>query len=142
VSSHPVAQHACPTWQLHVGGAPHPAFVQHCPSKQLVVPAGQTRPQPPQLFGSVPGSTQPLAQQVSPWTHPSVAQPPPPSENGVTHCPLRQLSPFVQRIEHPPQLFGSPSVSMHPSAQHDSPSAQPESSHVVLGGAHVPWMHE
>jgi hypothetical protein len=75
------------------------ALLEQTPTEQ-VSPAGQTRPQPPQLLGSLSRLVQPPAQQLSPAWH---AQPP-------RQLPPVQLWPTGQVTPQAPQLLGSVEV--------------------------------
>jgi hypothetical protein len=97
------------------------------------------RPQPPQLLESLVVSTQNEPQHERPGTgQPLNAQP----LFGATQVPLTHESPPGQKKPQPPQLLGSPVVSMHPFAQHDWLIGQPPFAHVGLGAVHWPLTHE
>jgi hypothetical protein len=83
-------------------------------------PPPQTTPHPPQLFGSLLVSMQPLGQQVSP-----VGQAGPPLHMvGIVQTLMTQVSPAGQTTPHPPQFFGSVAVLVHIASQQTSPVAQ------------------
>jgi hypothetical protein len=129
-SLHPVAQHDSPPVQsgppLHVfggGGVVHAEFTH-------VAPLGQTIAHPPQLFGSVAVEAHPVVQQVCPTEqlHTGGA----PQLVPEQHCPSRHwVDPAGQARPHPPQLFRSLVVSVHPAVQQLSPFTQLQMGGVV-----------
>ena len=112
----PLVQHDSPTAHagppLHVVGAVH-TFATH------VSPVGHTRPQLPQLFGSLVVLLQPLVQHVSP-----VVQSPPSLHPVDVQTLATHVSPGGHTMPQPPQLLLSVDVFEHPVAQHAWPTVQ------------------
>jgi hypothetical protein len=79
----------------------------------------QTMPQKPQLFGSLSGSEQPVAQHSCSVEH---AGPP---LQVPEHMLLMHFDPVAQTLPQKPQLFGSLVVSMQVVPQHIPPFGQP-----------------
>jgi hypothetical protein len=111
MSVQPVPQH----WltPVHTGPPLHVAGALHCAPTHVLV-AGQGWLQPPQFFGSVLMSVQPLPQH---WSTP-VQTGPPRHDAGGVHWAATQVSPEGQGWLQPPQLFGSVSMSVQPLPQH------------------------
>jgi hypothetical protein len=117
VSVHPEAQHVCVPVQT--GPPLHAVVDSHIPPTHLS-PEGQGCPQPPQFFGSVLVSEQPVAQQVSPPVHAGS-----PLQVVIDeHMLSMQDSPIGHAWPQLPQLSGSVEVSAHPILQHSCPGGQ------------------
>ena len=100
-------------------------------------PPPQTTPQPPQFFGSLVTSRQPLGQHVSPTGQAG----PPLQLVGWVHTPPTQVSPTGQARPHWLQFFGSVCVFVQPAAQHCSPLVQSGPPLQVGGVWQVPPTH-
>jgi hypothetical protein len=99
----------------------------HVPAMQ-VLPAPQTRPHPPQLFGSLSGSTHVIPHMIRGGTHVVPPHTPPvhvwPSAHTWPQAP--QLRGSVSRFAHPiPQRdCGGMQIDPQPPRMHSSPAPQ------------------
>jgi hypothetical protein len=134
VSEHPDAQHESPAAQA--GPPSHVVVIVHMLFTHAA-PAGQAMSQPPQLFGSLVGSTHMLLHRICTPGHTCLLH-----VFALQHAPPMQLVvPAGHVSPHPPQFAMSLFVSTQVVPQHERPPVQPVILQFVVLGWQTPDTH-